>query len=117
MYLNQAICLSFNRYYPGITLTPSYKQKPCIISDHIHYTDENVLECIPGLDLFAVFVNLELTYEDGMVLSRSAAARLKYNASVSVYLSPYSDTIPVLGYIIEPFSKSTICYCNVHHII
>jgi hypothetical protein len=64
-----------------------------LISDHIHYTDENILKCIPGLDLFAVFVNLELTYEDGMVLSTSAAARFKYNASVSVYLSPHSDTI------------------------
>jgi hypothetical protein len=70
VYLNQVICLPSNRYYPGITLTPRYKQKPCVISDHLHYVNEETLECIPGLNLFAIFVNLELTYEDGMVLSR-----------------------------------------------
>jgi DNA-directed RNA polymerase beta subunit len=77
-----------------------------ILSNHLHYVNEETLECIPGLNLFAIFVNLELTYEDGMVLSRSAAARFKYSATVSVYLSPVTDTIPMLGDVVDPFSAN-----------
>jgi RNA polymerase Rpb2, domain 6 len=104
VYLNQAISLPCNKYHGGITLVPLYLQKPYIMSDHCHYGDNDTLDAIPGLNLLVVFMNMELTYEDGMVMSRSAARRFGYEATISVYLNPAVNTIPLLGDVVEPFS-------------
>ena len=54
--------------------------------------------------MFCIFVNLELTYEDGMVMSRSAASRFGYVSTTSVYLDPHKYDIPQVDDVIMPFS-------------
>ena len=43
VYLNQAICLPYNQYHPGITLTPCYNQRPCILFENLQHIKEDVL--------------------------------------------------------------------------
>lgn len=74
VYLNQAICNPCNKYHPGIVLEPNYNQPPCVISDNCNYDNPKSLDYITGLNLFAVFGSLELTYEDAIAMSRSAAS-------------------------------------------
>jgi len=106
IYLNQAICEPCNKYYPGVVLKPEYSEAPCIISDNCNYDDEGSLTCIPGLNVFTIFVNLELTYEDAIVMSRSAACRFKYTSHTSVHLPPSGSKIPSIGEKISPFSTA-----------
>jgi len=106
VYLNQAICEPCNKYYPGVVLKPEYSEIPCVISDNCSYDDESSLKCIPGLNLFTIFVNLELTYEDAIVMSRSAARRFKYSSHTSVHLAPSGPRIPSIGEKISPFSTA-----------
>ena len=106
VYLNQAICSPCNKYYPGVVLRPNYSEPPCVVSDNCDYTDKRLLDCVPGLDVFAIFVNLELTYEDAIVMSRSAASRFKYTSKTSVYLSPSRFEIPKLNEEVAPFSTA-----------
>lgn len=104
VYLNQCITLPCCKYFPGIVLTPKYNQKPCVMSANSYYTSDESLDNIPGLNLFAIFVNLELTYEDGIVMSRSAANRFGYTSKTSVHLTPIIDSIPDIDEVIKPFS-------------
>ena len=104
VYMNQAICTPYNNYFPGTTLIPLYAQCPCVLSDNCNYDSLDSLRHIPGLNMFCIFVNLELTYEDGMVMSRSAASRFKYVSTTSVYLDPHKYNIPQVDDVIMPFS-------------
>jgi hypothetical protein len=104
-YMCQAISLPSNRYHPGIRLVPLYCSKPIVISDAVTYTNMKDLDTIPGLDVFAIFMNMELTYEDGMVMSRTGARRFHYKAEVSVSLNPRSQEIPTVGTTVEPYEK------------
>jgi hypothetical protein len=103
-YMNQAICLPHNNYFPGTTLVPLYSQLPCVMSDNCNYDSVDSLLNVPGLDLFCIFVNLELTYEDGMVMSRSAASKFKYVSTTSIYLNPHKYNIPQVDDVIVSFS-------------
>jgi DNA-directed RNA polymerase beta subunit len=49
---------------------------------------------------------MELTYEDGMVLSRSAAKKFEYTAYVSVQLNPAVSKVPNVGDTVEPYGES-----------
>lgn len=106
VYLKQAICSPCKKYYPGIILAPNYKEAPCVISSNCVYSNEASLECIPGLDLFAIYVNIELTYEDAIVMSRSAATKLIYTCRISVYLNPVKHSIHDIGDTIALFDTT-----------
>ena len=85
MYLQQAICEPYCAYMPGIKLTPMYSEKPLLMPDVLpspEHLIEGSLCSMPGLNLRVVFMNMHLTHEDGMVMSRSASARFIYRAEV-----------------------------------
>ena len=82
-YMSQAICLPMCTYQASMSLTPLYNE-PMIMYPPLVSTEEGVgTTCIPGRNLNVVFVNTELTYEDGMLLSRSAARKFSYRAQIT----------------------------------
>jgi DNA-directed RNA polymerase beta subunit len=58
---------------------------------------------IPGLNIFVVFCNMDLTYKDGIVLLVSAAAKFSYYCVKTVWISSRNE-IPNKGAKILPFS-------------
>ena len=104
IYIAQAICSPCCRYHPGMILIPQYRQSLIASDCHADIGVVDTRDHVPGLNLFCVFMNMELTYEDGMVLSRSAARRFEYVANISVYLDPTRDTIPARQSHIAPYS-------------
>ena len=56
-------------------MAPLYTENPILISKNLPSDDKypNYIHHIPGLNLFVVFVNMELTYQDGLVMSRTSA--------------------------------------------
>jgi hypothetical protein len=66
-YLPQAICEPVNTYQPNMVLIPNYKEVPITVAGGV----SEAIRSIPGRNLFAVFMNMELTHEDGMLMSRS----------------------------------------------
>jgi hypothetical protein len=61
------------------------------------------LSHIPGLNLSTIFMKMELTCEDGMVKSGSAARRFKYRVYHKILLRRYSKNIPSEGNITSLF--------------
>ena len=94
---------------PGMTLFPGYNQFPVLMPDfmpsvnHVIYGSKFSM---PGLNLPVVFMNMHLTYEDGMVMSRTASKRFKYEAEVHRIVSAFSKHIPKRGSIIDQYSRS-----------
>jgi hypothetical protein len=103
-YVAQAICSPACKYHAGMILIPQYSDRliatdcPAILGDAISQYH------IPGLNLFCIFMNMEETYEDGMVLSRTAANRFKYISNISMYLHASRDDIPTIHSTILPHS-------------
>ena len=94
IYMGQAICEPCCRYHHGMVLMPQYRQ-PVIATTILPVVQDPLKHsCIPGLSLFCIFVNMRWTYEDGIVMSRSAARRFRYTANVSIYLGTSSNKIP-----------------------
>jgi DNA-directed RNA polymerase beta subunit len=60
---------------------------------------------IPGLNLFTVFMNNDLTYEDGIAMSLSAANKFQYLCVKQVPIRNGPD-VPVKGTKVSPMSKS-----------
>ena len=88
VYLDQANSLPCNTSISGVILTPKYNEKLHVMSDKSYYMSKELMDVLLGFNLFAVFVKLELTYKDGIVISRSTTRRFKYNAKLSIYLDP-----------------------------
>lgn len=59
---------------------------------------------LPGLNLFVAFINTDLTYEDGVVMSVSAARKFKYLCMKRITLA-LGSKFPTVGSFIDPFSK------------
>jgi hypothetical protein len=57
------------------------------VTDVVSPQVESIGKLLPGLNLRVLFCNTGLTYEDGMVLSNSAALRFQYTAEHSITLS------------------------------
>ena len=104
VYMSQAICLPKCTYQPGLELTPLYKESCILLPDFIR-TDVNT-SVIPGLNLFVIFMNMDLTYEDAMVMSRSTTYRFQYRAEVTRILGGNIAAVPPVGSNIDPYSKS-----------
>ena len=103
VYLEQAVCEPYSSYIPSIQFKPLYSQ-------YIHLVPNRVingtnLDKVPGLNLRVVFCNTSLTYEDGMILSRSAAMRFKYQATHTITLSLGEGSSIRLNDKIQPCSK------------
>mmetsp|Transcript_2713 Transcript_2713/g.7224 ORF Transcript_2713/g.7224 Transcript_2713/m.7224 type:complete len:810 (+) Transcript_2713:24952-27381(+) len=106
VYMSQAICKPCCRYHPSMVLIPQYGETMIALPsleplDKVLLTDH-----VPGLNLRCIFMNMEYTYEDGIVMSRSAASRFRYIANVSVYLDPHRDEIPNKHSTINPYSTN-----------
>jgi len=99
VYMPQAICRPCCKYHPGLLLVPQYTE-PVIASTYCELPEHTD---IPGLNLLCVFMNMEWTYQDGVVMSRTAASRFSYIANVSVYLDPTRDNVPIHGTVVEPY--------------
>ena len=85
IYLQQAICNPCCNYMPGMLLVPQYNQRMILMPDFMPCAEhliEDGADSMPGLNLQVVFMNMHLTYEDGMVMSRSASQRFRYTAEI-----------------------------------
>jgi hypothetical protein len=87
VYLEQAVCYPWSSYIQGITFAPNYTEQPVFVTDVVSPQVESIGKLLPGLNLRVLFCNTGLTYEDGMVLSNSAALRFQYTAEHSITLS------------------------------
>lgn len=104
IYMTQALCTPCCTYHPSIVLTPLYREHMIATDSTALVSEPNRSDMIPGLNLYCIFMNMEHTHEDGIVMSRSAARRFKYKALVSVYLAPSTDTIPKVSTVIKSYS-------------
>jgi hypothetical protein len=78
-FLSQSICTPSCRYDPCRVVVPLYNESPLMCARVVEEGSVDMLSTsIPGLNVFVVFCNLDLTHEDGMVMSASAAYRYKY---------------------------------------
>lgn len=104
VYMAQTICTPCCRYHPNMVLIPKYSEG--LIGSPLEYLRGTMYEDhqVPGLNLMCAFVNTQFTYEDGMVMSRSAAKRFEYECRVSVHMDPIGNRVPSIGTIIEPHS-------------
>eukprot|EP00978_Attheya_sp_CCMP212_P010556 scaffold25642_cov73-Attheya_sp.AAC.3 len=103
-YLAQAVCKPFSDYQSNMKIYPKYSEHPIIMPNFIRDIQRVIEGCVPGLNLRVVFLNMEETYEDGIVLSRSAARRFSYSVEYTKVLQIRSHKIPELGCTIEPYS-------------
>lgn len=107
IYLQQAICAPYCNYMPGMLFVPQYSERPILMPDFISSADHmiaNGADSMPGLNLRVVFMNMLLTYEDGMVMSRTASERFRYTAEVHRIVSAHDKSIPDQSTRIEPYS-------------
>lgn len=105
IYLNQAVCSPASIYDGTVTLVPEYKEDLLLMSSYLSNCYADRLSSIPGLNLYTIFMNMELTYEDGMVMSVSTARRFKYKAYHKIMINGGSTDIPKVGDMIDPFGK------------
>ena len=109
VYMQHAICEPYCTYMAGMKFTPLYNEDTILLPDFLLTTNHVISgsqRSFPGLNLFAVFMNMHLTHEDGVVMSRSASERFKYKAEINRTLSVFDRHIPDVGTIIEPYSRN-----------
>ncbi len=85
---------------PGLKITPMYRERCHVFPDFISYLGVQHLDnlnAIPGLNLRVVFMNMMLTYEDGIVMSSSASKRFQYKAELTRVISSSSPYIPEIN--------------------
>ncbi len=100
-YMQQAICTPGCTYDPKRTVVPLYNDQ-LIIRPRGDEFDDSDLTNVPGLNLFDVFCDMGYTYEDGIVLSVSAASRFRYLCRTTVLISMKSKN-PKIGSYIQPY--------------
>lgn len=108
IYLQQAVCKPYCDYMPGMRIVPYYEEGCIGIQDYMLnrlVNNPGDTTSMPGLNLFAVFVNMQLTYEDAMVLSRTASLLFKYRVIVTRIISTASENIPKPQDIIKPYER------------
>lgn len=77
VYLNKASALPCNKFIVGVISTLKYNEKLHGMSDESYYMSGELMDVLLWFNHFVLFVKLELTYEDGIVISISATRRLK----------------------------------------
>ena len=109
IYLQQAICNPCCNYMPGMLLVPQYNQRMILMPDFMPCAEhliEDGADSMPGLNLQVVFMNMHLTYEDGMVMSRSASQRFRYTAEIHRVVPASERNIPDQGSNVDPYSRN-----------
>ena len=101
-FLQQAICNPGSTYDPRRTVVPLYQEIP-VLSPRSLIEEQMSVTDIPGLNLFVILCDKAETYEDGIVMSASAAARFRYFCRRTVILSATAK-IPKIGDRIQPFA-------------
>lgn len=105
IYLNQAVFSPTSIYDGTVTSVSEYKSKLLMISLYLDKCHSDLLSSIPGLNLYILFMNNELTYEYGLVINISAAKRFKYIAYHKIMISVGSTNVLIVGDIIDPFES------------
>jgi hypothetical protein len=105
--MDQAIC----RHHSDVVLTPGHEEGLIATNCNSMVQDDSTVAHVPGLNLFCVFMNMQWTYEDGMVLSRTAAKRFNCAARASIYLDPVKDKTPLMGSEVIPHC---VCWWQNH---
>ena len=77
-YLQQSVCQPSCRYYSTRVIVPMYFSPPLMIPVGAKTVELELYESLPGMILLTVFCNMSLTYEDSMVIYRSAASKFRY---------------------------------------
>lgn len=103
IYLEQAVCKPSSVYESTMEMVPEYHEDVILISDNIAANYRDNSHVIPGLNVFTIFMNLELTYEDAMVMSESAAKRFGYRCYHHIRLAGRYHTSISVGQKIDPF--------------
>lgn len=103
-YMTQAICMPTCDYQPGMKVRPVNTEAPILVPTHLYGQSIDKLKMIPGLNVYTVFMNMELTYEDGIVMSRSAAMRFEYDIAVIRVLTVPVSALPQKEDRIAPYS-------------
>jgi hypothetical protein len=93
------------RYDSSRVLVPLYRSRPLMVLGDREVSDGSEEYTIPGLNLFTVFMNNDLTYEDGIAMSLSAANKFQYLCVKQVPIRNGPD-VPVKGTKVSPMSKS-----------
>jgi len=107
IYLQQAVCEPYSDYIAGMKLMPRYSEASVLMPDFMPSVDHIIdagRSSMPGLNLRAVFMNMQQTYEDGIVMSRSASQRFNYEAEVRRTVNASDRNIPDVGATIDPWS-------------
>lgn len=68
-FINQTVCTPMCLYDSTRSVIPLYFESPIMVPEHTNELEMSAHMTIPGLNLFVVFMNMDLTYEDGIVLS------------------------------------------------
>ncbi len=103
-YLQQAVCRPSCRYDSTRSIAPVYSVPPLMVPMDVAAVDADLYSQVPGMNLFTIFCNMDLTYEDGMVMSRSTADKFKYICRKKVKLWDMS-MVPAMNSKVPPFSR------------
>jgi len=106
IYSSQAACRPVCTYDNTVTIVSEYDQSPLFVTGALSGCDPMMLAEIPGLNLLVVFMNRELTFEYGMVMSVSASKRFKYRAYHRVTLSVNGISVPEVWHSVPALSLS-----------
>ena len=105
IYLNQAVCNPKSTYDSSLTIVPCFDESVLLYSvDRDQEVDGNAYK-LPLRNIFTVFMNTEHTYEDGFVMSSSAATKFQY---ICVHQIRFNSSLALNikgGDIIKPMSN------------
>lgn len=103
--VDQAVCNPSCKYDSTRTLVPLHCEAPLMTLEEAADAESKWCKSLPGLNLFVIFMNTDLTYEDGIVMSASASMRFKHPCIKHVKFA-VATKIPDAGSITQPFSVS-----------
>ena len=85
-------------------LRPDCAEPPVALSEKHKVSNSVCPVPTPGGNLFCAFVNVELTHEDGVVMSRSAAQKFPCTATLTIKTDLSRDRVPEVNTFAEPHS-------------
>ena len=102
-HMTQLVCTPDCTYDPIRVVVPLYHDPLLMAPTNYEARETKLLSCVLGLNLLTVFCNMDLTFEDDIMILVSAASKFKYFCSRVVVL-PNGFRIPQIGDEIDPFS-------------
>lgn len=105
IYAHQVVSIPAFTYNSLVTKVLEDIEGPIFVSDSLSHCNQDVIFDMPRLSLFIVFECMELTFENGMIISVIAAKRFKYTAYHFISLPSNLLDIPTIGTILHAHSR------------